>query len=433
MRGGSVRCGGLGFRFGDCESAGRRAACGAAEPGRLSAGRLCGSAGGRRSVARELAEEGLEELVSERTGLTIDPYFSAAKLEWILDRTPAVQESPAQFAFGTVDTWLIWKLTGGRSHRADLTNASRTMLFDIDARRWDRELLERFGVPAALLPSVSGSSGSFGETRGAGFVPDGVPILGAAGDQQAALFGQLCLDKGDSKCTYGTGCFLLMNAGSERPSGGGGLLTTLACGADGGSAYALEGSVFSAGASVQWLRDGLGILRSAAESESLARSVDDSGGVIFVPALTGLGAPYWDSEARGAFFGLTRGTERAHLVRAALESIAHRCADALEAMEAETGASIPLLQADGGASRNDFLMQTQADLLGAPVNRPSQVEATGMGAAYLAGLAAGMWSASDLRGLPRPSRRFEPSIGAAERRTLRSGWRSAVERVLTQN
>ena len=388
----------------------------------------------RRTAERceELIEQGLAPRIFQKTGLTIDPYFSAAKLEWTLNHVPEARRSPSRFAFGTVDSWLIWKLTGGRAHLTDMTNASRTMLFNIDAREWDGELLELFGVPRALLPSVQTSSGRFGETRGVGFAPDGVPIRSAVGDQQAALFGQARFKRGEAKNTYGTGCFLLMNAGAERPKGGGRLLTTLACGADGSPVYASEGSVFTAGSTIQWLRDGLGILESAAESEALAVSVEDAGGVAFVPALAGLGAPYWDPHARGAIFGITRGTTRAHIVRAALEGIAHRSADALEAMEQETGARLPQLQVDGGAAANNFLMQTQADLLGVPVNRPAQVETTALGAAYLAGLQTGAWSASDLRSLNPLERRFEPEINPDERAEKRRRWREAVERTLTR-
>ncbi|MDA1193364.1 MAG: glycerol kinase GlpK [Candidatus Poribacteria bacterium] len=382
------------------------------------------------SVCDSLRARGLIDTIADKTGLVIDPYFSATKVQWLLDHVDGARDAVDRLAFGTVDTWLIWKLTDGTSHVTDYTNASRTMLFDIDRRAWDDDLLNLFDTPRSLLPEVRPSSGAFGETRGVGFLPDGIPIYGVAGDQQAALFGQTCFDVGSVKNTYGTGCFLLMNAGHERPRSQHGLLTTLACDGEGNPVYALEGSVFVAGALVQWLRDGIDILESAADSEALAMSVSDSDGVVIVPAFTGLGAPYWDADARGAVFGLTRGTTRAHLVRAALESIAHQSADVIEAMQHDAGTTLPRLLVDGGATPNDFLMQFQADMLGVPVERPAQVETTVLGAAYLAGLQLGMWNADALRDIHRIERRFEPSLNAADRDAKRREWRVAINRLL---
>ena len=380
-------------------------------------------------LCEALREAGEAERIAEKTGLVLDPYFSATKVKWLLDHVSDVRSAAHRLAFGTIDTWLVWKLTDGRAHVTDDTNASRTMLFDIDARRWDDDLLALFDVPRSLLPEVLPSAARFGETAGLGFLPDGIPIHGIAGDQQAALYGQTCFDVASAKNTYGTGCFLLMNAGAKRPKSAHGLLTTLACAADGSPVYALEGSVFVAGAAIQWLRDGLGILDSAAESEALARSVADTGGVLFVPALTGLGAPYWDTDVRGAVFGLTRGTTRAHLVRAALEAIAHQTADVVEAMAMDVGQPLSSLRVDGGASANDFLMAFQADMLGVPVERPTQIETTVLGAIYLAGVGIGVWSPDDLRSIHRIERRFDPSIGAAERDRHRRTWKRAIRRL----
>jgi len=370
-----------------------------------------------------LRSEGFGEAIAEKTGLLLDPYFSATKLRWILDR---LGEENGNLAFGTVDSWVLWNLTGGAVHATDPTNASRTMIYNIQQRDWDEDLLELFGVKRSLLGEVRPSSGAFGTTRGCGFLPDGIPIYGVVGDQQAALFGQTGFDPGDAKNTYGTGCFLLMNTGEKRPFSQHGLVTTLACGPNGETVYALEGSVFVAGAAIQWLRDGLGLLASASESESLAASVPDNGGVVFVPALTGLGAPYWDSEARGAFFGLTRGTTRAHLVRATLEAIAHETADLVEAMEQEAGIPLSILRVDGGASANDLLLSFQADLLNRVIERPTEVETTVLGAAYLAGLQLGVWSPADLRTLRRVDRRFTPTMTPTARAAHRERWRRAV-------
>ena len=389
----------------------------------------------RRTAERcaALRRAGLETDVRRRTGLVLDPYFSATKVEWMLrhHRGLLAQARRGALAFGTVDAWLVWKLTGGAVHATDPTNASRTMLYDIARRRWDEALLARFGVPPALLPEVRPSSGNFGVTRGAGFLPDGIPIAGVAGDQQAALFGQGCVAAGQSKNTYGTGCFLLLHTGTRRIVSRAGLLTTVACGPAGEPAYALEGSVFIAGAALQWLRDGLGIIGRASESEKLARSVADSGGVVMVPAFVGLGAPHWRPDVRGAIFGLTRGTTRAHLVRAALESLAFQSRDLVEAMARDSGARVRSLKVDGGAAANDWLMQYQADLLGVPVARPRVIETTALGAGLLAGLAVGFWkSHRDLDRARRIERVFRPGRTAAWRRREIERWNEAVERLL---
>jgi glycerol kinase len=341
--------------------------------------------------------------IAEATGLVPDPYFSATKLEWLLAR---LRPPAGTAAFGTVDSWLVHRLTKGRAHVTDPTNASRTMLYDIGAMSWSEELLALFGVPREILPEVRPSSGVFGTADAEWFGAE-VPIAGIAGDQQAALFGQGCLTAGSAKNTYGTGAFLLMNTGARRVRSTRGLLTTLACDGHGQPAYALEGSVFIAGAAVQWLRDGLGLIVSAAETEALARGVPDTGGVVFVPAFVGLGAPHWESAARGAIFGLTRGTTKAHLVRAALEAIAYSTREVLEAMSGDSGLSLADLKVDGGAAANDWLMQFQADVLGLSVTRPAVVESTAVGAARLAGLATGVWKAADLA-VARDSTVFRP-------------------------
>jgi glycerol kinase len=381
-----------------------------------------------------LRAAGAEDLLRRKTGLVLDPYFSATKLRWLLGHVRRAEERAArgELCFGTIDSWLVWKLTGGAVHITDPTNASRTLLYDIHAQRWDPELCRLFEVPDALLPEVRASSGVFGETT-----PDvlgvPVPIAGIAGDQQSALFGQGCTAPGMAKNTYGTGCFLLLHTG-QRPVGSShGLLTTLACDERGGPAYALEGAVFVAGAAIQWLRDGIGLLARAAESEKHARSVDDSLGVYVVPAFVGLGAPYWDPEARGAVLGLTRGVTRAHLVRATLESLAFQTRDLMDAMAADAGAPLGELRVDGGAAANDFLMQFQADLLGVPVERPSLVETTAVGAAQLAGLAVGFWkSPSELAATRKKDRRFRPRMTADRRDALYRGWQDAVSRVRTR-
>ena len=380
-------------------------------------------------VCDRLRAEGHEPEVRRKTGLLLDAYFSGTKIRWILEARPDL-EGPArdgELLFGTVDSWLIWKLTGGRVHATDPTNASRTLLYDIHARRWDAGLCDLMGVPSAMLPEVRPSSGLFGETAPSDGLPGGVPIAGVAGDQQAALYGQHCWEPGQAKNTYGTGCFLLMNMGSHHPISPGGLLTTLCCGAAGEPAYALEGSVFTAGAAIQWLRDGLGIIASAAETEALARTVPDAGGLYMVPAFTGLGAPYWDMEARGALVGLTRGTSRAHVIRATLESMAYQTRDVVEVMNADSGIPIRELRVDGGAAANDLLMQFQADILGVPVERPALVETTAAGAAFLAGLAVGFWEGpGDLAQARRSERTFHPAMRSATRASLYEGWMRAV-------
>ena len=373
--------------------------------------------------------------VAERTGLVLDPYFSATKLEWLLTHAPGAAElrrraEAGELAAGTVDSWLVWHLTGGRVHATDPTNASRTMLWDIDARAWSDELCALFGVPRSVLPTVAPSLGEFG-VAGGELLGCEAPILGIAGDQQAALFGQGGWSAGDAKNTYGTGAFLLYNCGAERPQGGRGLLTTIACGPRGEPVYALEAAIFVAGAAVQWLRDGLGILERAAESEALARSVPSTDGVYFVPALTGLGAPDWEPNARGTIVGLTRGTTRAHLARAALEAMAYATADVLDAMRAATagsglGAESTPLRVDGGATTNDWLVQFQADVLGRTVERPAMVETTALGAAGLAGIAAGVWTDGDAFLAARGATRFTPGAGQGAARAGRAGWRRAV-------
>jgi glycerol kinase len=382
-------------------------------------------------MCAELRARGVEELVRRKTGLVLDPYFSGTKLRWLLEHVPRAAERAArgELCFGTIDTWLLWRLTGGAVHATDPTNASRTLLYDIHARAWDTELCDLLGVPAAVLPVVRPSSGEFGMTAAA-VLGAPVPIAGVAGDQQAALFGQGCVEAGMAKNTYGTGCFLLLNTGAQPVVSEHGLLTTVACDAQGGPAYALEGAVFIAGAAVQWLRDGLGLLKRAAESERLARSVDSTLGVYLVPAFVGLGAPYWDADARGGLLGLTRGTTRAHVVRAALEAMAYQTRDVVDAMAAAAGAPLHTLRADGGAAANDFLMQFQADVLGVPLDRPKVVETTASGAAFLAGLGTGFWrSQGELAQARRIDRRFRPRMRAEVRDALYRGWQEAVARV----
>jgi glycerol kinase len=375
---------------------------------------------------RELRESGAETLLRERTGLVADPYFSATKLEWLL-RDPDVRRRAerGELAAGTVESWLVARLTDGRVHVTDHSNASRTLLYGLAARDWDPELLALFGVPRGLLPDIVASAGTVGETT-AGHLGVSLPIAGLAGDQQAALFGQGCCTEGLAKNTYGTGAFLLVYTGDRLAAPPRGVLATAACGPLGEPAYALEGSVFIAGAALQWLRDGLGLLGAAAESETLARGVSDTGGVHFVPAFVGLGTPHWESEARGTITGITRGTSRAHLVRAALESMAFSSADLLRAMTGSGDLQVPVLRVDGGASANDWLMQFQADVLGVPVERPDMVETTALGAAGLAGLALGVWRATSDFLAGRRFQRFVPGTGEAERRSLRAGWERAV-------
>jgi glycerol kinase len=376
-----------------------------------------------------LKREGLEPLFRERTGLVLDPYFSGTKLAWILDHTPGAREAAesGRLAFGTVDSWLIWNLTGGL-HATDVTNASRTLLYDLRTGGWGEELLTALRIPREVLPEIRSSSEVYGETVPA-LLGAPVPIAGVAGDQQAALFGQACLSPGMVKNTYGTGCFLLMNTGDRPVRSRHELLTTPAWRIGGRTDYALEGSVFVAGAVVQWLRDGLGILRSSSEIEALAASVPDSGGVVLVPAFTGLGAPHWDPYARGALVGITRGTTAAHLARAALEGIAYQVADVLSAMAADSGVPVAELRVDGGAAVNDLLMQLQADLAGVPVVRPRVQETTALGAAYLAGLATGVWQSTDeISARWQVERTFEPALDPARAAEMRARWDRAVER-----
>jgi glycerol kinase len=412
----------------------------------------------RRTAGRcdELRAAGFEPLVRVRTGLVLDPYFSATKIQWLLEQVPGLRERArdGRAVFGTIDSWLIFKLTG--EHLTDVSNASRTLLYDIAAGCWDAELLELFGVPERSLPRVCPSAGIFAHTRPEALHGHAVPVAGVAGDQQAALFGQACLEPGMGKNTYGTGCFVLLNTGTTAPEPVPGLLATVAWGLGGGElggertggaeraggdgrtgggerTYALEASIFVTGAAVQWLRDGLGIIERAADSEALAASLSDNEGVYFVPALTGLGSPHWDPYARGTIVGLTRGSARAHLARAALEAIAYQTLDAVRAMESASGEPLRELRADGGATANDWLMQFQADVLGVPVLLPQIAETTALGAAYLAGVGVGLWTLHDVAGAWRERRRFEPRLPASERARLLEGWAGALASAGTRN
>ncbi len=377
-----------------------------------------------------LRTAGLVELVQRKTGLLIDAYFCATKLRWLLDQVPDARRRAmaGELAFGTIDSWLIWKLTGGRVHATDVTNASRTMLLDIDRCQWDDELLQALDIPRKLLPEVLPSSHDFGVTE-ADLFGRAIPIGGAAGDQQSALFGQNCTSSGMAKNTYGTGCFALMNLGEQRKTSGCGLLTSVACTTGDQRQYAMEGSIFIAGAAVQWLRDGLGIIRSSAEVEPLAASVPDSGGVYLVPAFAGLGAPHWDAYARGTIVGITRGTTSAHIARAALEGIAFQVAEVLDAMKTDAGHEITELRVDGGAANNDLLMQFQADILGVPVVRPRIVETTALGAAFLAGLSSRMWDdASQIESIWQSEKVFQPAMSDDEVAGRRQRWDDALQR-----
>ncbi|HWX51699.1 MAG TPA: glycerol kinase GlpK [Solirubrobacteraceae bacterium] len=384
----------------------------------------------RRTARRceELRAAGREPLVRARTGLVLDPYFSGTKIQWLLEHVPGLREMAVQgrAAFGTVDSWLLFKLTG--EHVTDASNASRTMLYDIAGGRWDPELLDLLGVPAESLPRVLPSAGAMGQTRPEALHGHIVPVAGVAGDQQAALFGQACVDPGMGKNTYGTGSFLLLNTGFTMTEPPQGLLTTLAWGIGSSTTYALEASIFVTGAAVQWLRDGLQIIGEAAETEALAASLQSNDGVYFVPALTGLGSPHWDPDARGTIVGLTRGSGRAQLARATLEAAAYQTTDAVRAMEAAAGEPLEELRADGGATANCWLMQFQADVLGVPVVLPEISETTALGAAYLAGLGAGLWTISDVASAWREGARFEPAIGEDERASLLEGWSDALAR-----
>lgn len=381
------------------------------------------------NVTDRLKKEGLEPVFQAKTGLILDPYFSGTKIKWILENVEGAREKAEQgiLAFGTVDSWLVWNLTGGKLHITDVTNASRTLLYNIHELAWDRELLDILNIPESILPEVHASSTIYGATIKKLFGSE-IPISGIAGDQQAALFGQNCIEPGMAKNTYGTGCFMLMNTGTEPIHSGNNLLTTIAWQLNGKVEYALEGSVFIGGAVVQWLRDGLGIIKSSAEVEAVASRVDDTDGVYLVPAFSGLGAPHWDPHARGTIIGMTRGTTRAHIARAALEAIAYQSFDLLKAMEDDSDVQLNQLRVDGGASINNLLMQFQSDLLGVPVIRPKITETTALGAAYLAGLGVGFWEDRDEISVRwKIERKFEPAISKDKVKTLYSGWLKAVD------
>jgi len=378
----------------------------------------------------QLRKEGHENIVRAKTGLVLDPYFSGTKIRWILDTVPGAQKKAenGELCFGTVDTWLLWKLSKGKQHKTDVSNASRTLLFNIHELRWDPELLKIFDIPESLLPEVKSSSEVYGHSE-IEEIPKGIPISGMAGDQQAALFGQLCFAKGSVKNTYGTGCFMVMNTGNQPVVSKRNLITTIAWKVGNQVVYALEGSIFVAGAAIGWIRDGLEIIKESKDSEALAISVEDNGGVYFVPALTGLGAPHWDPNARGMIIGLTRGTTRAHIARAALESIAFQVNDIIKAMGLDMGKKVAYLKVDGGAVENNFLMQFQSDLLGIKVIRPSIQESTALGAAYLAGLAVGFWKdLNELKALEKADKIFEPGIHSKEVQTLLPKWKRAILR-----
>lgn len=379
-----------------------------------------------------LKADGWEPVIREKTGLVIDAYFSGTKLKWILDNVAGAREraEKGDLLFGTVDTWLVWNLTRGRVHATDYSNASRTMLYNIHTLEWDGELLDELDIPRAMLPEVRPSVGDFGETDPQTFGGARIPIRGVAGDQHAALFGQGCHESGMAKNTYGTGCFMLMNTGSEPVTSKSGLLTTIAWGMDGQVSYALEGSIFIAGAAIQWLRDGLGLIQTAAESETFASQVADTDGVYVVPAFAGLGAPYWDMYARGAIFGLTMGTTKNHLIRATLQSLAYQTCDVLGAMERDSDLKLQSLRVDGGASANNLLMQFQADVLGVDVVRPHMTETTALGAALMAGLGTGFWTEQDIRRLEQAGETFHPRMDEQTRSRLVAGWQKAVARTM---
>ncbi|CAH1537396.1 glycerol kinase [Vibrio owensii] len=381
-------------------------------------------------ICEELKARGLEDYVRDNTGLVLDPYFSGTKVKWILDNVEGAREEAeaGKLLFGTVDTWLVWKMTQGRVHVTDYTNASRTMLFNINDLCWDQKMLDEMGIPASMMPEVKRSSEIYGQTNIGGKGGTRIPIAGIAGDQQAALYGQMCVEAGQAKNTYGTGCFLLMNTGEEKVTSKNGLLTTLACGPKGEPAYALEGAVFMGGASIQWLRDEMKILAGAEDSEYFATKVDSSNGVYVVPAFTGLGAPYWDAYARGTIVGLTRGVNANHIIRATLEGIAYQTRDVLDAMQADSGIKLANLRVDGGAVANNFLMQFQSDVLDTEVHRPQVTEVTALGAAYLAGLAVGFWESIDeLQDKAVLDRTFEPHHDEEKRNRRYKGWKRAVK------
>lgn len=381
-------------------------------------------------ICEELKARGLEDYVRDNTGLVLDPYFSGTKVKWILDNVEGAREEAeaGKLLFGTVDTWLVWKMTQGRVHVTDYTNASRTMLFNINDLCWDQKMLDEMSIPASMMPEVKRSSEIYGQTNIGGKGGTRIPIAGIAGDQQAALYGQMCVEAGQAKNTYGTGCFLLMNTGEEKVTSKNGLLTTLACGPKGEPAYALEGAVFMGGASIQWLRDEMKILAGAEDSEYFATKVDSSNGVYVVPAFTGLGAPYWDAYARGTIVGLTRGVNANHIIRATLEGIAYQTRDVLDAMQADSGIKLANLRVDGGAVANNFLMQFQSDVLDTEVLRPQVTEVTALGAAYLAGLAVGFWESIDeLQDKAVLDRTFEPHHDEEKRNRRYKGWKRAVK------
>ncbi|MGE7981541.1 glycerol kinase GlpK [Solibacillus sp. NPDC093137] len=381
-------------------------------------------------ICEALKARGLNDMFRDKTGLLIDAYFSGTKVKWILDNVEGAREKAenGDLLFGTIDTWIIWKLTNGKVHVTDYSNASRTLMFNIYDLKWDEELLDILTVPASMLPEVRSSSEVYGHTDADNLFGQEIPIAGIAGDQQAALFGQACFEQGMVKNTYGTGCFMLMNTGEKAVKSDHGLLTTIAWGLDGKVTYALEGSIFVAGSAIQWLRDGLRMFRKAEESEAYAARVTSSEGVYVVPAFVGLGTPYWDSDVRGAVFGLTRGTEKEHFVRATLESLAYQTRDVLSAMEADSGIPLSTLRVDGGAVKNNFLMQFQSDLLNAPVDRPVVNETTALGAAYLAGLAVGYWETlDDISNYWNLDHKFEPEMAEEEREDLYTGWGKAVK------
>ncbi|WP_339107485.1 glycerol kinase GlpK [Thioclava sp. GXIMD4216] len=381
-------------------------------------------------VCKDLKAKGLDDTFRDKTGLLIDAYFSGTKVKWILDNVEGAREKAeaGDLLFGTIDTWLVWKLTGGEVHVTDYTNASRTLMYNIFELKWDEELLEHLTIPASMLPEVRPSSEVYGTTHRDAFQGIQLPIAGMAGDQQAAQFGQLCFEKGMAKNTYGTGCFMLMTTGERPVKSENGLLTTIAWGVDGRVEYALEGSIFVAGSAIQWLRDGLRMFRNAKESETYAARVEDSDGVYVVPAFVGLGAPYWDSEVRGAVFGLTRGTSKEHFIRATLESLCYQTKDVLSAMEADSGIELAKLRVDGGAVANDLLLQIQSDILGKEVERPTVIETTALGAAYLAGLAVGFWSSKEeLVEMAAVDRVFEPKMPPEQSAKLYAGWQKAVK------
>ncbi|CAM4245647.1 glycerol kinase GlpK [Vibrio agarivorans] len=382
------------------------------------------------ALCQKLKQQGLEDDVRERTGLVLDPYFSGTKIKWILDNVEGAREQAeaGELLFGTVDTWLVWKMTSGRVHATDYTNASRTMLFNINTLEWDQTLLDTLGIPRSMMPEVNASSHIYGQTNIGGKGGTRIPIAGIAGDQQAALFGQMCVSAGQAKNTYGTGCFLLMNTGNEKVTSRNGLLTTIACDEKGQPSYALEGSVFMGGAAIQWLRDELKLISDAKDSEYFATKVESSNGVYVVPAFTGLGAPHWDAYARGTIVGLTRGTSSNHIIRATLESIAYQTYDVLSAMQADAGINIKTLRVDGGAVANDFLMQYQSDILDSEVIRPKVTEVTALGAAYLAGLAVGFWhNIDELKDKAEIDTRFIPHPDEDKRQRRYKGWKRAIE------